>query len=88
VPDYSSLLGNPKEQAETLQANHMGMCRFYGPGDLNYCKVSDELRGMYRSISHIDNPGTQRQRLDGRGPDPPGLDETSAYRHPRSEDCH
>ncbi|SPO07363.1 uncharacterized protein DNG_10057 [Cephalotrichum gorgonifer] len=53
VPDYSSLLGNPNEHAETLQANHMEMCRFKGPGDPNYLKVSNELRDMYRSLQSV-----------------------------------
>jgi protein SERAC1 len=50
VPDYSSALGDARERAETLQANHMSMCRFTGREDPNYHKVSGELRGIYLAI--------------------------------------
>jgi hypothetical protein len=53
VPDYSSLIGDRREHAETLDANHMGMCRFSGADDSNYHKVSGELRSMYRSIETL-----------------------------------
>ncbi|KAH6652642.1 hypothetical protein BKA67DRAFT_677731 [Truncatella angustata] len=36
VPDYSSLIGDPRERAETIQANHMDMCRFKSSQDLGY----------------------------------------------------
>ncbi|KAL9112920.1 MAG: hypothetical protein Q9227_002784 [Pyrenula ochraceoflavens] len=52
VPNFSSLLGDPREHAETLQANHMDMCRFLDRQDPNYRKVSGELRSYYRSISN------------------------------------
>ncbi|KAK5661230.1 hypothetical protein OQA88_11123 [Cercophora sp. LCS_1] len=50
VPDYSSLLGDERERAETIQANHREMCRFSGPDDPNYTKVSGELLSVYKSI--------------------------------------
>ncbi|PTB69295.1 hypothetical protein BBK36DRAFT_1110520, partial [Trichoderma citrinoviride] len=53
VPDYSSLIGDHREHAETLQANHLEMCRFSGPDDPNYRKVSGELRSVYHSIARL-----------------------------------
>lgn len=50
VPDISSLIGDEREHAETLQANHLEMCRFTGADDPNYLKVVGELRSMYLSI--------------------------------------
>lgn len=50
VPDCSSLLGDERERAETIQANHREMCRFSGHSDPNYCKVSSELRSICNSI--------------------------------------
>jgi hypothetical protein len=53
VPDYSSLIGDHRENAETIQANHMDMCRFSGAGDPNYRKVAGELRVIYLSIMEL-----------------------------------
>ena len=50
VPDYSSLLGDQREHAETIQANHRDMCRFIGPDDPGYRKVAGELRSICLSI--------------------------------------
>jgi hypothetical protein len=50
VPSFSSLLGDPREHGETLQANHMDMCRFSHAHDPNYRKVGGELQSIYRSI--------------------------------------
>lgn len=50
VPDYSSVLGDAREHAETLQANHMNMCRFTGIQDPNYRKVAGELRQICNRI--------------------------------------
>jgi hypothetical protein len=61
VPDYSSLLGDYREHAETLQANHMEMCRFDGEDDPNYRKVSGEIRSIYQSLSELSNSDAQRQ---------------------------
>lgn len=51
VPDTSSLIGDQREHAETLQANHMEMCRFSGREDPNFVKVVGELRSAYLAIS-------------------------------------
>ena len=53
VPDYSSLLGDAREQAETLQADHRSMCRFSGAGDPNYARVSGEIRSIYLSLASL-----------------------------------
>lgn len=53
VPDYSSSLGDHRERSETLQANHMDMCRFTGSDDPNYRKVAGEFQSIYRSIQNI-----------------------------------
>ncbi|KAL6354179.1 hypothetical protein LRP88_12513 [Fusarium phalaenopsidis] len=50
VPDTSSLIGDQREHAETLQANHMEMCRFSGREDPNFVKVVGELRSVYLAI--------------------------------------
>jgi len=51
VPDYSSLIGDHRERAETLQANHMEMCRFSGRDCSNYRRVAGELRSICQSIT-------------------------------------
>ncbi|KAK4455149.1 hypothetical protein QBC34DRAFT_108469 [Podospora aff. communis PSN243] len=50
VPDYSSSLGDEREHAETIQANHREMCRFTGEDDPGFRKVSGELRSIYASV--------------------------------------
>lgn len=50
VPKLSSLLGDIREEAETLHANHMNMCRFNGPNDPNYLKVGGELESICRLV--------------------------------------
>ncbi|KAK0613645.1 hypothetical protein B0T14DRAFT_283067 [Immersiella caudata] len=58
VPDYSSTLGDKREHAETIQANHRDMCRFTGPDDPGYRKVSGELKSIY---DVIENEEKQRE---------------------------
>jgi hypothetical protein len=53
VPDASAIIGISREEAETLQANHMDMCRFSGRDDPNYRKVASELRDMYEHVLYI-----------------------------------
>lgn len=50
VPDFSSALGDPREHAEPLDANHMEMCRMTSQDDPNYRKVSGELKIWYESV--------------------------------------
>jgi hypothetical protein len=56
VPNFSSLLGDAREHAETLQANHREMCRFSGPDDPNCRKVLGELRDIHCSILKAKEP--------------------------------
>ncbi|SPJ72661.1 uncharacterized protein FTOL_02390 [Fusarium torulosum] len=51
VPHDSSLIGDPREHAETLQANHMEMCRFSSASDPNYMKVAGEIKDIYMAIA-------------------------------------
>lgn len=53
VPDDSSLLGDVRERAERIQANHMDMCRFTGPDDPNYGRICGEITSIYdRLVGH------------------------------------
>ncbi|KAK5655609.1 hypothetical protein OQA88_5540 [Cercophora sp. LCS_1] len=54
VPDSSSLLGDQREHAETIQANHREMCRFAGIEDPGYRKVAGELVSVCLSIEQGD----------------------------------
>ncbi|TFA98930.1 Protein SERAC1 [Trichoderma ghanense] len=55
VPDYSSLIGDHREHAETLQADHLEMCRYSGSDDPNYHKVAGELHSIYHTITRGTN---------------------------------
>lgn len=57
VPDYSSLIGDQREHAETIEANHMEMCRFAEADHPNYRKVAGELRSIYLSIVELNAQG-------------------------------
>ncbi|KAK5046743.1 hypothetical protein LTR84_007504 [Exophiala bonariae] len=50
VPDYSSELGDARENAETLDANRSNLCRFTHRGDPNYAKVGGELLILYNPL--------------------------------------
>ncbi|CVL05354.1 uncharacterized protein FMAN_10786 [Fusarium mangiferae] len=52
VPHESSLIGDPREHAETLQANHKQMSRFSGAQDPNYIKVAGEIKTFYTAIEN------------------------------------
>lgn len=51
VPDISSCLGDSRERAETLDADHRSMCRFSSAQDPNFRKVTAELHAVYSSFS-------------------------------------
>ncbi|KAM0229355.1 hypothetical protein ACHAP5_011674 [Fusarium lateritium] len=51
VPHDSSLIGDPREHAETLQANHIEMCRFSSASDPNFLKVAGEIKDIYTTIA-------------------------------------
>jgi hypothetical protein len=50
VPDSSSSLDDPREHAETIQANHMNMVRFANANDPGYRKVGGELKVLVQTI--------------------------------------
>ncbi|RKK14475.1 hypothetical protein BFJ63_vAg11692 [Fusarium oxysporum f. sp. narcissi] len=52
VPHESSLIGDPREHAETLQANHKQMSRFSSAQDPNYIKVAGEIKDFYTAIDN------------------------------------
>ncbi|OTA97657.1 hypothetical protein M434DRAFT_191505 [Hypoxylon sp. CO27-5] len=52
VPDISSCIGDSRERAEILDADHRSMCRYAGARDPNYRKVSDEVRSIYSGYVH------------------------------------
>ena len=54
------------------------MCRFTGPDDPNYQKVSGELHDMYRAVSNASKPKTARQKLESSLADSHHLDQLSA----------
>ncbi|KAH6641640.1 ankyrin repeat-containing domain protein [Chaetomium tenue] len=62
VPDSSSCIGDARERAETIQANHMDMCRFKGPDDPNYLKLSGEIGSIYASLVSLNE---QKVHHDG-----------------------
>ncbi|EMT73423.1 Protein SERAC1 [Fusarium odoratissimum] len=83
VPHESSLIGDPREHAETLQANHKEMSRFSSDQDPNYIKVAGEIKAFYTAIdnahSRIQFPaeatqilnmqaGKNKKSLSGYGP--------------------
>lgn len=50
VPDFSSSLDDPRENAEHIDANHMEMCRFTGLLDSGYIQVGGELASITNNI--------------------------------------
>lgn len=76
VPDHSSLIGDVRERAETLQANHKDMSRYSGLEDPNYRKVGGELGFLYRSLVNVNsqppietNPSIERKKPSSRSSD-------------------
>ncbi|DAA75280.1 TPA_exp: Pfs, NB-ARC and Ankyrin domain protein [Trichophyton benhamiae CBS 112371] len=50
VPDISSSLGDPRENAQYINANHRDMCRFTGKDDPGYQQVGSELRRVTNKL--------------------------------------
>lgn len=48
-------MGDPRERAETLDANHLQMCQMSGYQDPNYRKVAGEIRACYRFVANGEN---------------------------------
>ncbi|KAM7211106.1 hypothetical protein V8F06_013502 [Rhypophila decipiens] len=51
VSDYSSILGDHRDRAETLTANHWDMGRVADAHDPNYRKIASEIRSIIRSLT-------------------------------------
>lgn len=54
VPDESSLLGDFRERAETIQANHREMCRFTGSDDANYARICGEITSICNRLAGVE----------------------------------
>lgn len=52
MPDFSSSLDDPRENAEHIDANHMDMCRFAGPFDAGYIQVGGEIASIVDHVRH------------------------------------
>jgi hypothetical protein len=50
VPPQSSTLGDKRERAETINANHITMCKFWGREDPGYDQVGGELKTIVDQI--------------------------------------
>jgi hypothetical protein len=62
VSDVSStLIGGTAERPQTINANHMDMCKFYGEDDDGYRKVGGELRSLMLGIQRIIEKGEKSQ---------------------------
>jgi hypothetical protein len=66
VPDTSSSLDDPREHAETIQANHMNMVRFKSANDPGYEKVSGELRRLVQAIQRKNQTLVEERVINAR----------------------
>ena len=57
VPTESSTLGHPKEHPESLDADHLSMCKFKGPEDPNYRKFGAEMKKLYKNATESGQGG-------------------------------
>jgi hypothetical protein len=55
----SSTLGHPREHPESLDADHLSMCKFSGCDDPNYRKFGAELKQLYERATESGHGGTQ-----------------------------
>ncbi|PNP84320.1 hypothetical protein FNYG_02345 [Fusarium nygamai] len=62
VPHESSLIGDPREHAETLQANHNQLSRFSSAHDPNYIKVAGEIKAIYNAIDNAQDQNKPSQK--------------------------
>ncbi|KAK5745109.1 hypothetical protein LTR17_001560 [Elasticomyces elasticus] len=60
VPPSSSSLDDDRERAETIDADHITMSKFYGPDDPSYRQVGGDLKKIIQKI-RVEN--TKRQEL-------------------------
>ncbi|KAK7959925.1 cytochrome P450 [Apiospora aurea] len=64
VDDVSSSLGDDREQAEVLNANHRDMCRFSGPRDPNLIKILAELSDICNFSLPVSTPPRAERHQD------------------------
>lgn len=67
VPDASSLLGDPREHAESISANHMDMVRFADARDVGYRNVLGELCLIIQASemrNHLQNQQIQSNNVN------------------------
>ena len=50
MPPQSPTLGDRRERAETIAANHINMCKFWGKEDPGYNQVGGELKTIVDQI--------------------------------------
>lgn len=54
VEPWSASIGDPgRERTETINANHMNMCRFTGIDDPGYVKVGSEIQERIDVLQEI-----------------------------------
>ncbi len=63
VEDNSSCLNLPVEITEHIGRNHMDMCRFSGPEDVEYRKVAAAFRRMTATVPKNSIPSTRQSSL-------------------------
>lgn len=67
VPDESSSFGyRAFEMRDTINRNHMNMCRFEGADDEGYIKFLGALRGFLKAVE-INNEQPRQDVLEKRG---------------------
>jgi hypothetical protein len=52
MPPESSFLDDPREHAETINANHITMCKFANMGEAGYLQVGGELKQIVDGIAN------------------------------------
>jgi hypothetical protein len=67
VPDYSSLLGDPRKRPEVISAHHMTMAQFYGSYDEGYRKVCGELRLIITMRKKDQTSGDEKRKEQIKG---------------------
>jgi hypothetical protein len=68
VPIESSTLGHPKEHPESLDADHLSMCKFKDCNDANYRKFGAEVKKLYGRAIQTARSGQSQGPLHGAQP--------------------
>ncbi|KAK8016646.1 hypothetical protein PG993_014835 [Apiospora rasikravindrae] len=86
VPDSSSKLDDPREEAETLQGNHKDIARVASNSDPNYVAVIGELHSWYDRI-HRNSEGQVASLRDDGDNKPAPLTSRHRASHVTCEHC-